>query len=64
MTDGWRRWQPQGSLTDREMQVLREIHARKSLREIGHALSISQDTVRNHVRNIIEKLRLFGEASK
>jgi len=52
-------WRPSAGLTEREMQVLNEIHSGKSLREVSQSLTISQNTVKNHVRNIIEKLKLF-----
>jgi DNA-binding NarL/FixJ family response regulator len=45
------------------MRVLNEIHAGSSVRDISLALQISESTVKNHVRNIIEKLRLFGSGS-
>ncbi len=63
MSDISREWQPRGALTDREMRVLNEIHAGSSVRDISLALHISENTVKNHVRNIIEKLRLFSGGS-
>ncbi|GMA51202.1 DNA-binding response regulator [Alicyclobacillus contaminans] len=45
-------------LTDREMQVLRHLSVGASNRDIAAALYISENTVRNHVRNILEKLHL------
>ena len=45
-------------LTDREVEVLRLVAHGKANREIGVALFISENTVKNHVRNILEKLQL------
>jgi len=45
-------------LTERELEVLRHLSTGASNREIAHALYISENTVRNHVRNILEKLHL------
>ncbi|GAA1893591.1 response regulator [Lapillicoccus jejuensis] len=45
-------------LTDREVEVLRLVAHGKANREIGTELFISENTVKNHVRNILEKLQL------
>lgn len=45
-------------LTDREIEVLRQLSGGASNREIAGALFISENTVRNHVRSILEKLHL------
>ncbi len=42
-------------LTEREVEVLRLIAMGRNNREIGSVLSISPNTVANHVRNILEK---------
>ncbi len=47
-------------LTDREMQVLRLMAQSKSNKEIAKDLFISENTVKNHVRNILEKLHLHS----
>jgi DNA-binding NarL/FixJ family response regulator len=47
-------------LTDREMQVLRLMAQSKSNKEIAKVLFISENTVKNHVRNILEKLHLHS----
>lgn len=43
-------------LTNRELQVLRHIAFGLSNKEIGSALSISVETVKEHVQNILRKL--------
>ncbi|KYP81370.1 response regulator [Ferroacidibacillus organovorans] len=45
-------------LTEREIDVLRHLSTGSSNRDIASALYISENTVRNHVRNILEKLHL------
>ena len=49
---------PTPRLTDRELEVLRLVALGKSNREIAGDLYISENTVKNHVRNILEKLHL------
>ena len=46
------------ALTEREIEVLRLLSTGASNRDIAHVLYISENTVRNHVRNILEKLHL------
>jgi DNA-binding NarL/FixJ family response regulator len=48
------------SLTDRELEVLRLIADGLTNREIAHELYIAENTVKNHVRNILEKLHLHS----
>jgi DNA-binding NarL/FixJ family response regulator len=48
------------ALTEREMQVLALMARSKSNKDIAAALSISENTVKNHVRNILEKLHLHS----
>jgi DNA-binding NarL/FixJ family response regulator len=45
-------------LSDRELQVLKEIAVGKRNKEIGAELSIAEDTVKMHVKNILEKLQV------
>jgi DNA-binding NarL/FixJ family response regulator len=45
-------------LTEREIEVLGLVARGLGNREIGRELFISENTVKNHVRNILEKLQL------
>ncbi|HUI48835.1 MAG TPA: response regulator transcription factor [Acidimicrobiia bacterium] len=45
-------------LTDRELEVLRLIARGMSNKDIAAELVIAENTVRNHVRNILEKLQV------
>src|SRR5829696_3145605 len=47
-------------LTDREVEVLRLVARGLANREIADDLTISENTVKNHVRNILEKLHLHS----
>jgi len=47
-------------LTDREMEVLRLVAKGMNNRDIAKELFISENTVKNHVRNILEKLQLHS----
>jgi two-component system nitrate/nitrite response regulator NarL len=47
-------------LTPREIQVLELIVQGATNKEIGNALSIAEDTVKIHLRNILEKLHLHN----
>jgi len=49
---------PAHPLTQREMAVLRLVAAGNSNREVAAALAISENTVKNHLRSILEKLHL------
>jgi DNA-binding NarL/FixJ family response regulator len=51
---------PDSQLTDREVEVLRLVARGLANREIADALVISENTVKNHVRNILEKLHLHS----
>ena len=47
-------------LTEREVEVLGLVARGMGNREIGKKLFISENTVKNHVRNILEKLQLHS----
>ena len=47
-------------LTERELQVLKLVAQGMSNREVAEDLFISENTVKNHVRNILEKLHLHS----
>lgn len=47
-------------LTDRELEVLRLVATGLNNREVAKQLFISENTVKNHVRNILEKLQLHS----
>ncbi|HTP14690.1 MAG TPA: response regulator transcription factor [Streptosporangiaceae bacterium] len=51
---------PAPRLTDREMQVLKLVARGMNNRDIARELVISENTVKNHVRNILEKLQIHS----
>ena len=51
---------PTPRLTERELEVLKLVAQGMSNREIAGELYISENTVKNHVRNILEKLHLHS----
>jgi len=51
---------PPPGLTAREMQVLQLMAHSRSNKDIAATLFISENTVKNHVRNILEKLHLHS----
>jgi two-component system NarL family response regulator len=51
---------PMPRLTDREMEVLRLVAKGMPNKEIAKELFISENTVKNHMRNILEKLHLHS----
>ena len=51
---------PTPKLTDRELEVLRLVAKGLNNRDTAKALFISENTVKNHVRNILEKLQLHS----
>jgi DNA-binding NarL/FixJ family response regulator len=51
---------PTPRLTDREMEVLRLVAQGMNNRDIAKELFISENTVKNHIRNILEKLHLHS----
>lgn len=58
--DDERSQMPTPRLTDREMEVLRLMARGLNNRDIAKALFISENTVKNHVRNILEKFQLHS----
>ncbi len=51
---------PVPKLTDRELQVLKLVARGMNNRDIAKELYISDNTVKNHVRNILEKLQIHS----
>jgi DNA-binding NarL/FixJ family response regulator len=51
---------PAPKLTDREMQVLKLVARGMNNRDIAKELFISDNTVKNHVRNILENLQIHS----
>jgi DNA-binding NarL/FixJ family response regulator len=51
---------PAPKLTEREMEVLKLVAKGSSNRDIAKQLFISENTVKNHVRNILEKLQIHS----
>lgn len=51
---------PSPRLTDREMEVLKLVAKGLNNRDIAKQLFISENTVKNHIRNILEKLQLHS----
>jgi two-component system NarL family response regulator len=47
-------------LTDRELEVLKLVAQGRTNRAIAESLYISENTVKNHIRNILEKLHLHS----
>jgi len=51
---------PTPRLTDREMDVLKLVAKGLGNRDVALQLNISENTVKNHIRNILEKLQLHS----
>jgi two-component system NarL family response regulator len=49
-------------LSKREVEVLESLASGKSNKEIGHALDISEGTIKFHVKSILRKLDVIGRA--
>ena len=49
-------------LSKRELEVLENLASGKSNKEIGHALDISEGTIKYHVKSILRKLDVIGRA--
>jgi len=52
----------QPTLTGREIEVLELVAQGNTSRQIGELLFISENTVRNHIRNILDKLGLHSRS--
>lgn len=52
----------EGDLTSKEEEVLRLVAGGATNKEIAHSLSISDNTVKYHLRNIMEKLKFRNRA--
>ena len=57
-----RRGEWPGGLTDREVEVLRLVARGAINRDVARALTISEDTVRNHVKHVYEKIGVSTRA--
>ncbi|MDP3000085.1 MAG: response regulator transcription factor [Bryobacterales bacterium] len=53
---------PPDDLTPREVEVLRHLAQGRSNKEIANALSISDETVKTHVGNVLSKLQVENRA--
>jgi two-component system, NarL family, response regulator LiaR len=62
LQDLTRRALPGQELTDREMDVLRQLAGGRPNREIAENLGIGEETVKSHVGNILAKLQLAHRA--
>ena len=51
---------PTPRLTERELEVLKLVARGLNNRDIARELYISENTVKNHIRNILEKLQLHS----
>lgn len=56
-------WRASGSLTPREVQVIKAVASGRTNRAIARALGISERTVDRHVSNILTKLDLSSRAA-
>jgi two-component system nitrate/nitrite response regulator NarL len=53
---------PAGKLTPREIEVLELVVQGRTNKEIGESLCLAENTVKNHLRNILAKLHLRNRA--
>jgi two-component system, NarL family, nitrate/nitrite response regulator NarL len=49
---------PEEGLTPRERQVARQLKDGQTNKEIGRALGIEEQTVKSHMHNILQKLKV------
>jgi two-component system, NarL family, nitrate/nitrite response regulator NarL len=50
--------EPAGGLTPREKEILQQVARGQTNREVATTLSLSEHTVKNHLKNILQKLHL------
>lgn len=62
LTPGYRRVSGEGSLTERELEVLQLLEKGMSRREIARMLYLSLNTVRSHTKSIYRKLGAMSRA--
>ena len=55
--------QPEAPLSERELDVLRQIAAGKSNKQVALALYISEQTVKNHLKHVFDKLNVGDRTS-
>jgi DNA-binding CsgD family transcriptional regulator len=51
-----------GSLTDRELEVIEWVKAGKTNQEIATILTITQNTVKSHLKRVYQKLNVSKRA--
>ncbi len=51
-----------GGVTPRELEVLRSMAAGKTDKEIGHQLSVTESTVKSHIRTVFNKMGTTNRA--
>jgi LuxR family transcriptional regulator, maltose regulon positive regulatory protein len=62
LTPGYRRVSGEGSVTERELEVLRLLEKGMSKREIARTLYLSYNTIHSHTKSIHRKLGAFSRA--
>jgi ATP/maltotriose-dependent transcriptional regulator MalT len=62
LTPGYRRVSGEGSLTERELEVLRLLEKGLSKREIARTLYLSFNTIHSHTKSIYRKLGTYSRA--
>ena len=55
--------QPKAPLSERELDVLRQIAAGKSNKQVALALYMSEQTVKNHLKHVFDKLNVGDRTS-
>jgi LuxR family transcriptional regulator of spore coat protein len=62
MDDIIRAWPQVAQLTNRELEVFKEIILNKKRRDIAEELCVSENTVKKHISNIFMKLEVSSRA--